>query len=196
MGGTLLLVLVVTAGVITGKLRSGRLDGIPQAEFRLGVFLLVGIGLQTVASIAAPFSWGQEIVPVAVLLGLMALLVFAAANHRLPGMLLIGLGLLANLLVIGLNGGMPVSAETWTQAGHALGAGSQLDARHVLAGDGTMLGLLGDVFAIRPLRLTVSIGDVALYTGVFLLLQGLMIHGRYARRPRYELFDYRQLRSR
>lgn len=58
--------------------------------------------------------WG--IGSVLLTVSLLLLLVVVWANAQLPGMPLLALGLLANLLVVGLNGGMPVSAATAPQA--------------------------------------------------------------------------------
>jgi hypothetical protein len=193
MGGIVLVILAIVAGIIAGGLRGGRLDGLTQAEPRLLPALLVGLALEGAAALATALGWVSGAVPAVTLLGLAALLLFAAANHRLPGMLLIGLGVLCNLAVIGLNGGMPVTEGARERAGQVVTnpPPERPDARHVRVDSGTRLRLLGDVLAVRPFRTVVSVGDIAQYAGVFLLVQGLVVHGELAKRPQYEFFDYR-----
>jgi Family of unknown function (DUF5317) len=80
-------------------------------------------------------------------------LIVAWANRRLPGMALIGLGLLANLLVVGVNAAMPVPKATLERAGiPAAGPDPhELGPRYVLERPGTRLGVLGARLAVpRP----------------------------------------------
>src|SRR6266508_1504730 len=86
---------------------------------------------------------------------------------------LLALGLLANLLVLVLNLGVPVSVETLDHAGVAVEqpVPHRPDAKHVIDGPGTRLAVLGDRLAVRPLRTAASFGDVAELAGLFLLVQ-------------------------
>src|SRR6266508_1321289 len=81
--------------------------------------------------------------------------------------------LLANLLVLVLNLGVPVSVETLDHAGVAVEqpVPHRPDAKHVIDGPGTRLAVLGDRLAVRPLRTAASFGDVAELAGLFLLVQ-------------------------
>jgi hypothetical protein len=191
MGGVVLVVLVVLAGVIAGGVR-GRLDGLTQADVIRLPALLVGLALQGAAALATALGWVSAAVPAVTLLGLVALLVFVAANRHLPGMLLIGLGVLCNLVVIGLNGGMPVTDGAWARAGNVVAGPvpERPDAKHVRVQDSTRLSLLADRFAVRPFRTVVSVGDIVQYAGVFLLVYGLMVNGELAGRSPYEPFRH------
>jgi len=96
-------------------------------------------------------------------------LAFCAGNARVHGVALVTAGLVANAIVVGANGAMPVSIVA---AFHArvpitsIAAGT--DSRHEIAGDGTSLPWLGDVVAVPlPLRPeVVSPGDVLVVAGL------------------------------
>jgi hypothetical protein len=85
----------------------------------------------------------------------------------------------ANLLVVGINGGMPVSKATLERA--EISATSpdlgQLGPQYVLERPGTRLGVLGARLAIPQGRTMVSVGEVAQYAGLVVLVQGLMLAG-------------------
>lgn len=92
------------------------------------------------------------------------------SNRHQPGMLVIGIGLLLNLAVVALNGGMPV----FSVAVRAAGSVSQLvipsgDFIHVIGAAGTRLSWLADVIPMPGpswMRLVPSAGDCLLYVGV------------------------------
>ena len=112
---------------------------------------------------------------VLLLAALATLLGIARANARLPGVPLLALGLLLNLIVVLANLGMPVPAATLERAGIAVEqpAPDRPDAKHVLERGGTSLALLGDRLAVRPLRTVTAFGTVIELAGLFLLLQYL-----------------------
>ena len=192
MGGLLLVLLVVIVGMIAGGLQGGRLEGLTQAEVRLAPLLLVSLALQGAVSVASWLGWLSPVVPMVMLVALATLLLFAAANYQLPGMLLLGLGVLCNLLVIGVNDGMPVTDAARERAGQVVTrpAPERPDAEHVRADEGTGLRVLADALAVRPFRTVVSVGDIAQYAGVFLLVQGLMASAAVTGRSRFGEFDY------
>ena len=120
------------------------------------------------------------------------LLAFAWMNRRLPALWLVMAGLVLNILVIGVNGGMPVNASALQTAGAGaeglLGAGT---AKHHLMGPGDSLTGLGDVIGIpAPVGAVISIGDVILYGGVAALVVMIML-GRSGenRRPPARIFQ-------
>jgi MFS family permease len=97
---------------------------------------------------------------------------FFVLNLRVPGFWLVGFGVISNLVVIVANGGrMPVSLETWRATGGDVSPLVQrgFDDNNVLAGPGTHLGWLGDVFALPsgvPFAAAISIGDIAILLGM------------------------------
>jgi len=179
MGLLLLLILVAVAGTAIGVFRGGQPKGLVDASVHgkpLGLICLVlqgVIGALALRSIGLPRGSGVLLLA----LTLIVLLGVARANGQLPGVPLIALGLLLNLLVLLLNLGVPVAATTLQRAG--IGVESPLpnrpDAKHVLEGGGTRLAPLGDQLAVRPLHAVVSVGDVAELAGLFLLLQGMVL---------------------
>jgi Family of unknown function (DUF5317) len=178
MGEPLLFLLVAGAGVAVGLARGGRLGrwrehGVEAA--RLG---LACLAVQAFVVVLPLRAVGLPLVLGAVLLlaALAVLLGVARANGRLPGVPLLALGLLLNLLVVLANLGMPVPADTLERAGIAVEqpAPDRPDPKHVLERGGTRLGLLGDRLAVRPLRTVTAYGAVIELAGLFLLLQHLV----------------------
>jgi hypothetical protein len=109
------------------------------------------------------------------------LLFFSIANIRYSGFWLMGLGLVCNLLVIVLNGGMmPISPDllqqlypdaptgSW-QVGQRLGVGKDV----VLPAAETVLWLLSDCLTLPAwanYKLAFSVGDVFIAVGAFWML--------------------------
>jgi hypothetical protein len=128
---------------------------------------------------------------------LATLVALARANGQLPGVPLLALGLLLNLLVTVANLGVPVAAATLQRA--AVPVEQPLprrpDAKHVLQGPSARLVLLGDRFAVRPLRTVTSVGEVAEFAGLFLLLQNAMVLGTVPGRRRRDEPDSQEARA-
>jgi len=95
--------------------------------------------------------------------------VFLRLNLRRPGVALLATGFACNAFVVALNGAMPVSVATLTQAGIE---GFPEDPRHELADASTRLPWLGDVVpvALPGFGQAVSPGDVLIAAGAGLLL--------------------------
>jgi hypothetical protein len=179
LGTLALFVLAILAGVGAGALRGGRLRSLLEAKVHARVVGMVCLGLQGIVGALALRSVGIPRGVGALLLGLalVGLLGVARANGQLPGVPLLALGLLANLLVLVLNLGVPVSVDTLHRAGVAVEqpVPHRPDAKHVIDGPGTRLAVLGDRLAVRSLRTATSFGDVAELAGLFLLVQWLVI---------------------
>lgn len=187
--GTLsILVLVVASGLAVGQLRGGDLDGLRAARMKalpLAVaapVLQLLLGLPGLRLDGAPRLIGSVLLVVSLVLALIAVW----ANRRVPGMPLIALGLLANLLVVGLNGAMPVSTATLERAGISTTGVDPRDLgrKYVLERPETRLAVLGARLPVPPVRTVVTVGDVTQCAGLFLLVQGLMLAGSRRRRLR------------
>jgi uncharacterized protein DUF5317 len=129
---------------------------------RLHIRWLPILVLALVARAAAP------VVPLALglyLAGIALTAVFAGANWRLPGAVLIALGSLLNLSVIALNGAMPVDVELLQLAGGE----PPEDALHEALSDESVLAVLADIIIVPVVRAAYSIGDVFIAIGGFLV---------------------------
>jgi hypothetical protein len=102
--------------------------------------------------------------------------------------ILIGLGL--NAMVISLNGGrMPIAPDALARLSRGIdlaGTVTGLDARHVIAGPGTRLAVLGDTIAVSVGRVGViaSPGDLLMALGLGGFVQGQMGGARAGPPPR------------
>jgi Family of unknown function (DUF5317) len=159
-----LAVVALLGGLLAGLLSGGRLDGLGRLELRRPGLLAAALVVQLAgALVGGPFYVAG--------LALSALLAaaFLAGNRGVRGTGLIALGLLANALVVGLNGAMPVSLSASGRAGVStqdLVTGA--DPRHEAADRSTRLRPLGDVI---PVLLpwhpeVVSPGDVLVAAGL------------------------------
>lgn len=171
----ILLTLVIT--FLAGYLGRGRLANLSALRLRWAPLALVGFTMQL---INPPGRW-----PLVMLLGSFVLLtVFAVANVRTPGFGLILVGVMLNFTVIGINGGMPVSADALVASGQADTVGDLTDdadsyvKHHLATGDDRML-FLGDVIALpKPIGQAISVGDIFTYGGV-----GVVVVTGMRRRP-------------
>ncbi len=171
----LLALILLVLGVISGLLRGGRLDNITGVRFRLPWLVFLGLALQVGAeALAAMFPGIQRGLtgPIVLMISYGFVVAFVALNVRYPGTILIGAGLLLNLTVILANGAMPVSLSAVREAGGRL-PHLQNEVKHRVMGPGTRLGLLGDIIPLPPLGV-VSLGDVVLGAGVFLMVDRLV----------------------
>jgi hypothetical protein len=143
----------VAAGGLAGLLTGGRIDNLRHVRLHWVAVLLAGAVCEFVGS-----RWGSGGVGLAVLLaGYVLLVAFALRNFARPGLVLIGAGLLANLLVIGLDRGMPV---------RGLPPGVTDGPRHHGIRPGDHLTGLADVVHLGPIGQTVSAGDLVLAVGI------------------------------
>ncbi|MFL5798736.1 MAG: DUF5317 domain-containing protein [Actinomycetota bacterium] len=176
-----LVLAVVTLAVLAGLFAGGSFRGLADLRVRHLWLAPVCLFLQMAPTPSSP-TWA----PLAMLyVSLGGLLFFCALNRRLAGFLAISAGLVLNLTVIAVNGGMPVSKGALVASGQA-DTLSLLEAdggaKHHLAGPGDRLMFLGDVIAIpAPIAQAVSAGDILVYGGVCWLLVAAMRRSR--RRP-------------
>jgi hypothetical protein len=174
VGELALFAIVAAAGVAVGLARGGVLGGLRDTGVKAR-WLALGCLVVQAAVVALPLpGLGGVVLLVAALATLLGI---ARANGRLPGVPLLALGLLLNLVVVGANLGMPVPAATLQRAGISVAQPlpDRPDAKHVLERGGTRLGLLGDRLAVRPLRAVTGYGTVVELAGLFLLLQHLVM---------------------
>ncbi len=180
----MILLVAVASGLVCGFLRA-RLSNRPfvAVEVRHAWLVLIAYLPQFFAFYlpATRSVFPSDWVSVALIGSQFLLLLFAWLNRRLPGFWLLGLGLLANLLVISLNGGLmplmpenaarliPQGSPVVLRLGERVGFGKDI----LLEKAAARLWFLGDVFMLPDFfryPLAFSIGDILISMGAFWLL--------------------------
>jgi hypothetical protein len=155
-----LILFTFPLAIALGYLLGGRLENLGGVRFRYAPAGVAGVALQFLPVGGTP---GYLLLIVSFLL----LLFVASVNWKLPGFLLVLLGLSSNFLVIAVNEGMPVSAEAIVSSGQTdtLDEISGGNRHHLATPDDTLL-FLADVIAVpEPVGQAVSVGDVVAYAG-------------------------------
>lgn len=166
-----MLWLVVGTGIVVALLRGGKLR-IEDVGLRAMWVAPAALALQ-LFSFVAPGT----LLNAGLILTSYSLLVYGLVrNSHLQSLRLVLLGVILNMLVIAANGGrMPVDPRA-AQASRvnieSVLAGAE--AKHVVAGPETRLSFLGDVIPVPLVRRVISVGDIAISLGLFLLIQDLM----------------------
>ncbi|HVL88690.1 MAG TPA: DUF5317 domain-containing protein [Actinomycetota bacterium] len=169
----LILLIILAAGIVLGRLRGGSLRRLGDAKLRMVQAVFAGVVLQG----SAAFVGSRTAATVLALTSHVGVFAFAGANAKRPGMPLLALGALMNFVVVAANGSMPVSLDAMARAGigsPAIGL-PDLDALHEPLTDTTRLAFLADTIPVRVARHVVSPGDLVLWAGLLAAIQGLMI---------------------
>jgi hypothetical protein len=165
------VVVVVTVLALTLVAVTGHLRPLSAMRVKAARLLVAAAVVQVGTTILAPGSVLLRVTALVVTILLVG--VFLGANLGLPGVPLIALGLLLNVVVIGANGAMPVSTSAAADAGVATEALQLADdpLREPL-GDGSRLPLLADRVPVPApgWAQVVSAGDVLAAAGIGLLL--------------------------
>ncbi len=176
-----LILITLLLAVAVGFAFNGRWSKAASLGVRWPLVALIGLALQLV-----PVP--GRVLPMVLLMVSFALLIaFAVANasRRVPGFVPILVGISLNLLVISVNGGMPVTRQALV-ASHQTGTLTELvrdgGAKHHLAGPSDHLVFLGDAIAIGPVGQAISVGDVFVFAGVFWLIVAGMTGATSVRR--------------
>jgi hypothetical protein len=186
-------VAAVLLGLLLGFGLGGHISNVNRHPLQLTSLLLLSVLAQAAAEL---LPLGDTLGLSVVLVSYIGLTAFALANIRLVGMPVVLVGLLCNLVVISVNGGMPVRASAVLAARAA--APAELDSldfgakRHLERAD-DRLTVLGDVVPVRPTREVLSFGDLILAVGIgdvlFRLLKPAI--GRRRREPGERDIDLR-----
>lgn len=174
------LVLAVVTGV-AARLRGGSLTTLAETTFRWTPLLVAGLVFQIGFLYWDPEWLGERGGLVVVLASNAAVGVWLVANRRLPGLLLAGAGMALNVLVIAVNGAMPVLEASAERAGVAASL-EESTAKHERLGDDTVLPWLADVIPVPPFKEVLSVGDVVLALGLCRVVDARMTAGK---RPRH-----------
>jgi uncharacterized protein DUF5317 len=155
-----------------GYLLGGRLRNVAELKLAWPVLALGGLALQFVA------GPGGTIPLLCLYLSFGLLIAFTVKNIRVVGFPLILAGVICNLLVIGINGGMPVSRHALVASDQGRFLGDLENnplPKHHLATDDDELRFLGDVIPVpMPIAQAISVGDILTYAGVGVVIVGAM----------------------
>jgi hypothetical protein len=173
-----LVLAVLVVAVAGGLLAGGSLARLGDLPLRRRGLVVLAVVAQAAGGLVGGVAY-----PVGLAVSAVVALAFLALNRGTRGTGLVGLGVVANALVVGLNGAMPVSLPAADRAGVTVTAVvTGADPRHEVLGPGTRLHLLGDVVPVPlpALPQVVSPGDVLVAAGLGqLVLLGM-------RRPGHE----------
>lgn len=169
------LALVILIGIGIGYARGGSLGNLSNIRLAWVWLLYVGIGMQVAAQFV-PVS-ATDLAYVMVLVSFALVFFVAWLNRKLPGMLVVGIGALANFVVITANRGMPVSQSALVAVGKVTSAQQQgmlLRGKHFVDAGSADLRFLGDNIVFFHRHPILSIGDLIMWVGIAFLVQYLM----------------------
>ena len=178
MGSFILSAGVLAIGVAIGMARGGTISALRSVRPRWWGLLAAGFGLQALAENVA---FGQA-ASVAVI-GMFALVVGLAINAAIRGALITAFGVTLNLVVLVVNGSVPIRFESLEPAG-LIDAGTQRaqvsSVGHLLELEtaNTRLGALGDTIPVGLLGSVISIGDLVTFAGVIVIVSNLLASKR------------------
>jgi hypothetical protein len=162
----MLIPVAVLVAILSVVLTGGRLSAVIGVRLRWSALILLALALQVLIISAIPGAPITILAAVHVLTYILAG-AFLIVNRTVPGLWLVAMGGLANMLAISANGGfMPASPAALETAGMAVDVEGFANSTAI---DGARLWVLGDIFAIPagwPLANVFSIGDVLIVLGV------------------------------
>jgi hypothetical protein len=181
----MILLLAPVAGLVLALAQGKSLLDLQAPGLRGGGLVLVSVAIQL---FVIYFQLPAVLEPArgaAVLVAYCLLLPFVWWNRRRTGMWLLGIGLVANLLVIAANGGhMPVTYEALVAAGRenlassaASGTLVRFSKDVVLTPAETRLWILSDIVVIPrpfPIPSVCSLGDVLIALGIVRFIPGAL----------------------
>lgn len=180
---TLLLTSAVL-GLLVGLSTGGRLSNLEMAHLRLAPLLILAVLVQNIAPMYLRGIMGLDDLQLVWAIWIPAALSassVAVLNSRIRGMLIVAVGILMNVVVVGLNGGMPVALASLPIS--MQGAAERAIANswlHLPMGGQTVMPLLADVVPVpgpQGFRGMASLGDMCLSVGVAMCLAALMHAG-------------------
>jgi hypothetical protein len=176
---------LVVFAIVLGYVLGGRLSHFENLRTHRWGLALAGLAFQFVPAFALGSVPASVTGPVMLALSYTFLVVFLFSNRWIPGGPVMRVGLLLNLAVVMVNGGMPVQAQAIERAGGNPYALMQATpTKHHLMTDDDVLWQLGDVIPIpAPFSDVLSIGDVLLYGGMVYSITEIM-RGRRRENPR------------
>jgi len=178
----MLYVIIIIASIIIALLRGGELE-------KLSTISMWGVPLFALALLLRVLIWVFGLLgfsgllrysPFFVIISYLLLIYASVANMKLPGFRYINLGLLLNSFVIIINGGqMPVllPQEAIQNVNMTNILAEETEGLHFLISNNTLFAFLGDVIPMPkpfPDSSILSVGDIMIMVGLFILIQKTM----------------------
>jgi hypothetical protein len=165
------VLIAVPIGILLGFLIGGKLERLSQIRFEWAWLAVAGLAIQVVLfSTSVGASLGNGVGEAVYVASTGMVLVAVWRNLAVPGLALVALGAISNLVAIVANDGvMPTTVDALTAAGLSVEDGFSNSA--ALADP--VLGPLTDIFAIPaglPFANVFSIGDVLIALGIVLTI--------------------------
>jgi len=160
---------VVALAFVIGFLRGGRIKEFPQFSmiWSLAISILLQVGSSLLPNISG----------VLICLSYLFIILFFYGNREHEDIRILMIGWLLNFIVIWANGGkMPVDLEQAQRLSYPIDAlVNGTDFKHIAMSAQTHLPFLGD-FIYKPIFIprVISIGDIFIMLGTFLLVQRIM----------------------
>lgn len=159
MPATPVLASAIGLGLVAGLAAGGRLTRLADLRLAWWPVLLGAVALRIAA------GYLGEVAPYAYVVAFAGVVAVALADRHVPGMALIALGAALNLVVVALNGAMPVSREAIALVGGTF----PTDALHRELDPTARLVPFADVIPFPLVRTAYSVGDVLIAAGGFWL---------------------------
>jgi hypothetical protein len=200
----MILVQILVISILIAIMRGGRLINLGSLPMRWPAGPALAFAAQAIVIYApepqAAGSW--DLHAVLLLLTYLFLLLIVWINRRIPGMVLLQLGLLLNLAAIASNGGyMPITPETMEHIGHesqvatlAPGTRDPGSKDIILPKEATHLWVLSDILVLtEPYAdpTAFSIGDLLIAAGLFQIVQCALLQGSVKTQNKHRLYIQR-----
>lgn len=164
----------IPAGIIVGFLAGGRMSGLSRLRLRWAWLAVAGLLVQVVLFTPAGDAIAGGLGPAIYVASTLVVFLAVLRNLRLPGMPIVALGAISNLVAITANGGfMPADPRALAAAGLD-GPGEHTNS---VVLENPAFRPLTDIFAIPaglPYANVFSIGDVLLGVGVVVVIAAAM----------------------
>ena len=171
--GVVIILGALALGILVGLLGGGSLRALAEVHLRWWPLAILGLALQLLPVPSLPGRLDHWLAVGLLVISYFVLLAFVGANLRLSGFTLMAAGFALNMLVISINGGMPVSDQALREA---YGGGYRTTlrdltrhggAKHHLERPDDVLTPLADVIPIGPpVRKVFSVGDLVALAGM------------------------------
>jgi len=175
------IIAAVLIGLFIGRLRRGRITAVARTRLRLKSLFVIAFGCGLAVDpidLPRPGIWA--------IAGLAAGLAFAVRNLHLAGMVVIAVGITANLLPVAITGSTPVLGSALVEADMVAAVDLDrvsLDGARTLVDDSSGWNLLGDIIPVAAADQVMSFGDLIVLVGMVSVISNLMLQRRPRRVP-------------